>query len=108
MKACLISKLMYTLPILDAKYEKVDIEDLIKEHCSHLIKTQQDQLKGVLLQLDWMSKTSRQKNNLPTNQKGDDNSKTTVGRLLARRIQIYCVDFLSKQYFESYIEKLSK
>ena len=39
-------------PILDAKYEKVDIEDLIKEHCSHLNKTQQDQLKEVLLKYD--------------------------------------------------------
>ena len=38
----------YVSPILYAKYEKVDIEDLIKEHYSHLNNTQQDQLKEVL------------------------------------------------------------
>ena len=38
----------YASSILDAKYEKVDIEDLIKEHYSHLNNTQQDQLKEVL------------------------------------------------------------
>ena len=45
------------------------------------------------LQLDWTSNTSRQKINLPTNQRGYDNSETTVGKLSARRIQIYCVYF---------------
>ena len=47
MKGCLISS-----SILDAKYEKVDIEDLIKKHCSRLNKTQQIQLKEVLLKYD--------------------------------------------------------
>ena len=42
----------YASPILDAKYEKVDIEDLIEEHCSHLNKTQQDQSNKVLLKYD--------------------------------------------------------
>ena len=42
----------YASTILDAKYEKVDIEELIKEHCSHLNKTQQDQLKEVFLKYD--------------------------------------------------------
>ena len=42
----------YASPILDAKYEKVYIEDLIKEHRSHLTKKQQDQLKEVLLKYD--------------------------------------------------------
>ena len=47
----------YASPILDAKYKMVDIEDLIKEHCSHLSKTQQDQLKEVLLKYDWYTAT---------------------------------------------------
>ena len=42
----------YASPILDAKYEKVDTEEIIKEHCSHLNKTQQDQLKEILLKHD--------------------------------------------------------
>ena len=42
----------YASPILDAKYEKVDIEEIIKEHCSHLNKTQQGQLKDILLKYD--------------------------------------------------------
>ena len=41
------------------------------------------------IQLDWTSKTSRRIINLPTNQKCYDNSKTTVGKLSARRIQIF-------------------
>ena len=45
------------------------------------------------LQLDWTSNTSRQKNILPTNQKGYDTFETTVGKLSARRIQIYVVYF---------------
>ena len=36
---------------------------------------------------------SRQKINFPANQKGYDNSKTTVGRLSAKRIQIFRVQF---------------
>ena len=42
----------YASTILDAKYEKVDIDDLIEEHCSHLGKVQQNQLKEVLLKYD--------------------------------------------------------
>ena len=42
----------YASPILEAKYEKVDVEDLLKEHCSHLNQTQQGQLKEVLLKYD--------------------------------------------------------
>ena len=45
------------------------------------------------IQLDWTSNTSRQKNNLPANQKGYDTFETTVGKLSARRIQICCVYF---------------
>ena len=41
------------------------------------------------LQLDWTSNKSRQKTNLPTNQKGYDTFETTVEKLLARRSQIY-------------------
>ena len=36
---------------------------------------------------------SAQKNNLPANHKGYDNSETTVGKLLARKIQIFRVSF---------------
>ena len=32
--------------------KKVDSEEIIKEHCPHLNKTQQDQLKEVLLKYD--------------------------------------------------------
>ena len=42
----------YASTILDAKYEKVDIDDLIEEHCSHLGKVQQNQLKEVLIKYD--------------------------------------------------------
>ena len=45
------------------------------------------------LQLDWTSNTSRQKINLPTNQRGYDTFETTVGKLSASRIQIYVVYF---------------
>ena len=45
------------------------------------------------LQLDWTSNTSRQKINLPANQKGYDKSETTDEKLSARRIQIYWVYF---------------
>ena len=45
------------------------------------------------LQLDWTSNTSRQKINLPTNQKGYDKSETTDEKLSARRIQICRVYF---------------
>ena len=50
------------------------------------------------IQLDWTSNTSRQKNNLPANQKGYDTFETTVGKLSARRIQI-CFDYFCKIYF---------
>ena len=46
----------------------------------------------VTLQLDWTSNTSRQKINLPADQKGYDTSETTVGKLSARKIQI-CFDY---------------
>ena len=42
----------YASPILDAKYKKNDIEDISKEYCSHLNKTQQGQLKDILLKYD--------------------------------------------------------
>ena len=45
------------------------------------------------LQLDLDLQYNRQKINLPTNQKGCDNSETTVEKLSARRIQIYLVYF---------------
>ena len=51
-----------------------------------------DYLLPVRLQLDWTSITSRQKINLPANQKGYDTVETTVGKLSARRIQI-CVGY---------------
>ena len=37
---------------MDAKYEKNDIKEIIKEHCSHLYKAQQGQLKDTLLKYD--------------------------------------------------------
>ena len=40
-------------------------------------------------QLDLTPNTSRQKINLPANQKGYDNSEITVGKLSARTIQIF-------------------
>ena len=50
------------------------------------------------LQLDCRSATLTRKINLPTNQKGYDTFETTVGKLLARRIQIYpdyvCLDII--------------
>ena len=50
------------------------------------------------LQLNWTSITSRQKNNLPANQKGYDTFETTtVGKLSARRIQI-CFEYFCKIY----------
>ena len=39
------------------------------------------------------------KTNLPANQKGYDNSKTTIGKLLARRTQIFQVSFLCNQFW---------
>ena len=49
MKAYLSLTLKYASPILDAKYDKVDIEEIIEEHCLHLNKAQQGQLKDILL-----------------------------------------------------------
>ena len=46
-----------------------------------------------VLQLDCLCNTSRQKINLPTNQRGYDTFETTVGKLSARRIQICEVYF---------------
>ena len=51
--------------------------------------TLQFALLSLLLQLDRTSNTSRQKINLPTDQGGYDESKTTDEKLSARRIQIY-------------------
>ena len=45
-----------------------------------------------VIQLDWMSNTSRQKINSPANQKGYDTFEATVGKLSARRIRI-CGDY---------------
>ena len=36
-------------PMLDAKYEKVNIDDVISEHCQHLTLDQQQDLCGLLL-----------------------------------------------------------
>ena len=47
-----------------------------------------------LYMLDCRSARHTQKMNLPTNQKGYDNSETTVGKLLARKIRIFQVYFL--------------
>ena len=49
-------------------------------------------------QLDWTPSRNTREINLPTNQKGYDNSKTSVGKLSARRIQI-CLVYLCKIYF---------
>ena len=54
------------------------------KYCLHFFQFMQK-----WLQLDWTSNTSRQKINFPAHQKGYDNSETTIGKLLARRIQIY-------------------
>ena len=47
-----------------------------------------------VLQLGWTSNTSRQKNNLPVNQKGYDKSETINEKASTRRIQIYPNYFL--------------
>ena len=39
----------YTSSILDAKYEKVDIEEIIKDNCSHLGPGKQHQLRVMVL-----------------------------------------------------------
>ena len=44
------------------------------------------------IQLDWTPSRRTQKINLPANQKGYDNSETTIRKLSARRIQI-CFDY---------------
>ena len=46
-----------------------------------------------LLQLDWTLSRNTRKINSPTNQKGYDNSETTVGKLSARKIQIFQVHY---------------
>ena len=53
---------------------------------------------GFWLQLDWTSNASRQKINLPMNQKGYDNFETTMRKLSARRIQI-CFYYFCKIHF---------
>ena len=39
----------YASPILDAKYGKVEIEEVIKDNCSHLDPGKQRQLRDILL-----------------------------------------------------------
>ena len=53
------------------------------------------------IQLDWTSNTSRQKNNLPANQKGYDTFETTVGKLGEENSDLPGL-FLFRHYFESY------
>ena len=50
-------------------------------------------LNKLAVQLDCLCVTSRQKINLPTNQRSYDTFETTVGKLSARRIQICCAYF---------------
>ena len=52
------------------------------------------------LQYSWIEcqRLSRQKINLPANQKGYDNFETTVGKLSARRIQICLVQFYKSHF----------
>ena len=45
------------------------------------------------LEVDWTPNMSQQRINLPVNQKGWDNSETTIGKLSVRKIQIYRVFF---------------
>ena len=60
--------------------------------------------KNDMIQLNCRSARRTRIINLPTNQKGCDTFETTVGKLLARRIQIFPVPFLFRHYFESYTE----
>ena len=57
-----------------------------------------------LYMLDCRSARHTQKMNLPTNQKGYDNSETTAGKLSTRRIQIFWVYF-SVIFFRTLIKK---
>ena len=41
----------YASPILDTKYGKVEIEEVIKDNCSHLDSGKQRQLRDVLLNM---------------------------------------------------------
>ena len=64
---------------------------LLSETCMIIVAFQPKYvifLENALLQLDCRSVRRTQKINIPTNQKGCDNSETTVGKLSARRIQI--------------------
>ena len=61
----------------------------------------------LLLQLDQTSNTSRQKNNLPANQKGYNTFETTVEKLSTRRIQI-CQVYFCKIYFWPPFKIMSK
>ena len=54
--------------------------------------------KGKIVQLDCRSARRTRKTNLPMNQRGYDNSTTTVGMLSTRRIQI-CCDYFCKVNF---------
>ena len=56
------------------------------------------------VQLDWTSNTSRQKINLPANQKGYDTFETTRLKALGEENSDLPGLFLFRHYFESYIE----
>ena len=86
--------------ILDMSFSKGSILSLFPRVNKSFVNV----LRGILrftrelhkdLQLDWASEIRTQKINSSTNQKGYDNSETTVRKLLARRIQICPVYFCS-------------
>ena len=70
-----------------------------KLHCACTVKVaeiaagkdENSDIDAEMVQLDWTSNTSRQKNNFPANQKGYDTFETIVGKVPARRIQIFRV-----------------
>ena len=57
---------------------------------------------AMYIQLDCWSSGRTRKIYLARNQKGYDNSKTTVGKLLARRIQIWVVFFIKAWFWKLY------
>ena len=56
------------------------------------------------LQLDWLSATSRQKNNPQKIYKGYDKSETAVGKLLERRIKTF-FDYFCVTHFNLFFTK---
>ena len=62
-------------------------------------------------QLDW-TPSRNTKNNLPTNRKGYDNSEPTVGKLLARRIQLFfdyfCKINVDLFFFKITVQKMAR